>query len=158
MAIEDIISQFNNLKEAIVDSSSVIYMSKAGFFSLVEQNISLITIPEVLEEIGLQDTEIQLASSDDSIAATDKKLIDCALRLNLPIISEDRKILRTALEKRMDYFNSLMMLNFVFYRRQLSEQEYQSYLEKLTAIAWYGNEIWEFGFKLHESLRKRRKE
>jgi len=153
ISIENIFHQFDNLKKAVIDASSVIYAIKSGFFSLLTENVSLITIPEILEEIDSRDVKIQVVALDGLTGATDQKLVACAFQLNLPIISEDRKILRAAFEKKMDYFNSLMMLNFLFYRRLVSEQEYRSYLENLREIAWYGNEIWEFGERLNIHIR-----
>ena len=150
--MEKILRQFDHLKKAVIDASSVIYMDKAGFLPLLAQNVTLMTIPEVLQEINSRNVKIQIAPSEELTGTTDEKLVSCAFQLNLPIISEDRKILRAALEKEMDYFNSLMMLSFLFYRRQVSEKEYRGYLEKLRAIAWYGNEIWEFGARLHNFL------
>ncbi len=155
MAIEKVFHQFDNLKKAVIDASSVIYMDKAGFFPLLAANVSLITIPEVLKEINSRSAKIQIAPSEDLIGPTDEKLVACAFQLNLPIISEDRKILQAAFERKMDYFNSLMMLNFLFYQQLLSEQELRSYLENLREIAWYGNEIWEFGVRLFKILCER---
>jgi hypothetical protein len=151
-SIVKILVQFSNLTKALIDSSSIIYANKAGFLDKLGETIRLYAIPEILNETQHDYENIKIIKHNFNNVPTDKKLISVAFDQNLPVISEDKKIL-TALENRdIPYFNTLMMLNFLFYKNQISAADFCQYRRRLKDFAWYSQLVWEFGEKVFASI------
>ena len=53
-ALDNILSAFGQLNKALIDTSSIIYTLKAGYFALLGQTIQLYSIPEVISEIKIE--------------------------------------------------------------------------------------------------------
>ncbi len=49
---EKTIEQFDVLKMALIDASSVIYMMKSGFFQEAASTVDLYSLPEIIAETG----------------------------------------------------------------------------------------------------------
>jgi hypothetical protein len=137
--------QFENLQEALIDASSIIYMSKASFLGNVQETLRLYTLPEILDEVGLENMNLPLVESQQSEMSNDHKLLACAVERRWPLISEDRTLLVQAEQAGLDYYNALMMLNFLLFKRQIDSEQYQQQYESLRKVARYSQEIWEFG-------------
>lgn len=156
--IKKTLKEFTQLNKALIDASSIIYLHKIGIFDIVSNSLSLHTIQEIIEETGYKNTQITIVSSNPIINTNDKKIIDKAEELNLPIISEDKKILIHFQKQDIPFFNSLMILNYLFFREKIDNRAYQFYLNDLKKVARYGNQIWEYGEIIHSSIMIRRKE
>lgn len=154
-----VLKQFDHFSQAIIDTSSLIYLQATDRLSLAGQWITLWTVPGVVQEFGNEASEcpIHLIDVDNmggSSAETDQVLCLAANKLRLPIISEDRQILRRARKLNLPYFNTLMVMNFLLYKNALNLLEYQTALDKLRAVARYSDEIYAFGGRvLAEILR-----
>jgi len=157
--IQSALSQLDHLSQAMIDTSSLIYLQEIDLLSLTGQWIKLWTVPGVINEFGdgakeypvhLVDVENLAGSSAD----TDQLLCLAADKLRLPIISEDRQILMRARKLNLAYFNTLMVLNFLLYKNALNLLEYKIVMDKLRGTARYSDEIYEFGGRvLAEILR-----
>ena len=138
------------LKRALIDTSSILYMQKAGYFDLLASTIKLHTIPEVMSEIRSKPKGLSLIRQSGSHAlSTDKMLITCALDSNLAMISEDKAILSAMRRAKAPYFNALMMLNLLLLSEKIDDGRYRRFLMALKSIARYSEKVWEFGEKVH---------
>jgi hypothetical protein len=152
--LDAVIEQFDHLTRALIDASSVIYMEKADFLDMLKDSIDLHSLPEILDEAGIDLKRIKEVKSKNAALSNDQKLIRCALDLNLPVISEDKKILNTLRNHGVPYFNALMMLNFLLYKERITSESYPYYLDALLQIAWYSNKVWAFGERLNAHILK----
>jgi len=79
-ASDDILLAFGRLKKAVIDSSSIIYTQKAGYFAVLGKTIQLYSIPAVLSEIKARAPGVRVMRSSGSASlSTDQKLVFCAL-------------------------------------------------------------------------------
>lgn len=139
------LEQFDELHKAVIDASSIIYANKSGFFNELICSLSLYTIPEIIKETGFEIPGITIFSSSKNFISNDDSLVHCAVEKKLAIISEDRKILKQALKNKLPYYNALMMLNFIFYKKKIDRNAYDSYYQSLTAFAHYDFRVLEYG-------------
>jgi hypothetical protein len=154
-APQDIPRQFQKLKKALVDTSSILYMGKIGILENLASVLKLATIPEVLKECGpsapLNHLEV-LNFYRSTLTSTDNRLLAVVKQLQLPVISEDKRIIKRTIEEGLDCYNSLMMLNYLIYRKKISKTDFEIAGEKLMEIARYSEDVWEYGRSLSRVL------
>ena len=158
MAAEDspsLISGFDTLKKAVIDTSSIVYMNKAGFFETVCRTLDLITHPEVLRELenpGTKEPWVQnVAASitlqdlpahiDPLSGRADGRLLALASHLHIPLISEDGKLLMKCDRAGVPYYNSLMILLYLFYRGVIDDSKYDRFKRLLLPHARYSQRV-----------------
>jgi rRNA-processing protein FCF1 len=151
-----LLSQFDHLERVLIDTSSILYMQKSGFLSDLSACLEISAISEVMDEVGEHVSGIRLWRHQYESKSTDQKLIEAALENGIPVVSEDRKILKTLEVKTIPFFNSLIMLNLLFYRRQINFAELKCFERNLRKYAWYSNKIWEYGGYLTQQILSRR--
>ena len=151
---QDILGQFNQLDKALIDASSIIYANKAHFLKRLASAVTLFSIHEILSEAGSISDNIKPLSHNGKTLSNDQKLVACALRFDLPVISEDKKILMAMKSARKPFFNSLMMLNFLLYRQMIDNRQYAQYHLALRQFARYSDEIWQYGARIHASVKE----
>jgi hypothetical protein len=150
----DIFNQFNQLDKALIDASSIIYANKAHFLKRLASTLRLFSIHEILFEAGPVSDNIKALSHTEKTLSNDQKLIACALHFGLPVISEDKKILMAMKNAQRPYFNSLMILNFMLYRKMIDNRQYTQYHLALKQFARYSDEIWKYGAKIHAAIQE----
>ena len=148
------LAQFTQLQAACIDASSLIYCSKIRLLDLLQQSLKLSTLPEILAETGFQHLNLSLLSFPYPEHSNDQKLLSCAIQQQLPLISEDKQLLKQAEQHGLCYYNTLMMLNFLLYTRLVTQEEYQTYLDKLRSIARYSSALWHYGAQVHELIMR----
>ena len=160
MAIEPVtapnktLRAFEQLKKALIDTSSIIYSQKAGFFSILSRTIQLYSIPEVISETEKQVPGVVLLQHSGSPSlSTDQKLISCALENKLAMISEDKSILRAMQRAEAPYYNSLMMLNLLLFSHRIDDDSYRRYYSALENFARYSEAVWEFGEHIYTAIK-----
>ncbi|MBC8182481.1 hypothetical protein H8E88_15385 [candidate division KSB1 bacterium] len=153
-SIDIVLNQFSKLTKALIDASSIIYSSKAGFLDILGETIRLYTIPEIFTETLQDQKNIQLIESHNHNDRTDDKLLAIAFDLDVSVISEDKKILIALEKENKPYFNSLMMLNFLFYKNKISATGFRQKRERLKDIAWYSQSVWDFGDSVFNSQKQ----
>ena len=146
------VSALSSLTSAIIDTSSLIYLTKIKCFSLVAGSCKLVTIPDVVNEYGENISDIAVINVSMENGDTDQKLIRICVKDKLMLISEDKKLLLDAQENNIPYFNSLMMLNFLLLKKKIRQKEYASLLEKLKSVARYRKDVWEFGAEVNNAI------
>lgn len=151
---------FRKLKRVIADSSSLIYMKKAGFLDRFIVTLEVYTVPEVMRETGYADLPLNILHHryhEDRRRReldTDAILIRCAVREELPVLSEDRKILLAAEGRNLVYFNALMMLNFLLFSRKIPLPEHTRYFNRLLESARYTPRILAYSRELFWEIRR----
>lgn len=140
-----VLSQFQTLSRALIDASSIIYMHKAGFLTVLADTVSLYSPREIVAETGFNDLNIRPVACTSKCLSNDQKLITAALKLRWPVISEDGNILLHMRRAELPYFNSLMMLNFLLYRKRIDLKSHAMYFERLKQYARYSPYVWEYG-------------
>ncbi|MDB4264576.1 hypothetical protein N9893_00775 [bacterium] len=153
-ARQDIFFQFDQLNKVLIDASSIIYMDRAKFLMLLASSIRLFSIQEILTETGPVSKRIKPLIHNKTASSNDQKLVSCALELNLPVISEDKKILMAMKRAGRPFFNSLMMLNFLLYRRRIQNQQYIQYHLALKKFARYSDDIWDYGAAVNAAINE----
>jgi hypothetical protein len=153
-AKQDIFFQFDQLDKALIDASSIIYMDRADILEKLASSIRLFSIQEILSETGPAPKRIKPLIYNKTASSNDQKLISCALDLDLPIISEDKKILMAMKRAARPFYNSLMMLNFLLYRRRIENQQYIHYHLALKKFARYSDNIWQYGATVHAAIKE----
>jgi len=146
------ISQFDQLTTALIDTSSIIYMEKVGFLDLIAERIQLVTIPEVLIESGESGTHFTIIQSPADGGSTDQKLILASRLYRHPVISEDKAILTQVQGLHIPFFNSLMMLVYLYHQQVITPEAYLNFYKHLQGIARYGERIWKFGNTVFKTL------
>jgi hypothetical protein len=150
---DNVAMEFHALQNALIDASSIIYMKKAGYFTAVAKSVKLYSPRKVILEVGEKEPSISPLDPVDSGLQADESLVESAFRLNWPVITEDLGIIRQLKKRQIRYFNALMMLEYLWYKQRISPSEYDGYLDKLLACAWYGSEVIEFGESVHRALQ-----
>ena len=115
------------------------------------------TVPGVFEEFGsLSDLKkIELIDINEVLKfkqETDRHLIETAKYIQVPVITEDKKILMQAKRTGLPFFNTLMVMNFLIYKKVISQTDYQTALDKLQGEAYYDAIIFEYGKKVYEGI------
>ena len=146
------LSQFQRLRKALVDASSIIYMHKAGFLRELETEVKLYSPQEVLDETGYDGLKVFPIPFIGHGKANDQKLILCALEQRLPVISEDKKILLHMKKEKIPYFNALMMLNYLVFKKRVDVESYGIYFKRLTSFAWYSPQVLEFEKNVYNTI------
>lgn len=147
----DPLSGFKELHSAVIDTSSVIYMQKAGFLDLAAKNINLHVPRIIIAEAKYSDlpaTEHELEEFKKHPA--DIQCVLLAERLKVPVISEDKKVLRQTSLRNLPYYNSLMILNFLLFKKIITLETLDNLLSRLSSIARYSSFVLSYG----ESVRK----
>jgi hypothetical protein len=145
---------FEQLKKALIDTSSIIYSQKAGFFSILSRTIQLYSLPEVITETEKQVPGVVLLQHSGSPSlSTDQKLISCALENKLAMISEDKSILKAMQRAEAPYYNALMMLNFLLFSQRIDDDSYRGYYSALENFARYSEAVWEFGRDIYKAVK-----
>jgi hypothetical protein len=149
-----ILGAFGRLKKALIDTSSIIYVQKAGYFDALAGTIQLYSIPEVISEFKTHAAGVTLIHPQESPSlSTDQKLIACALENELAMISEDKRILRAMGRARAPYYNALMMLNFLLFSQKIDDEGYRRYYSALENIARYSEPVWKFGKDIYTAVK-----
>ena len=147
-----VLSQFQTLSRAVIDASSIIYMHKAGFFAELADTINLYSPPEIVAETGYAHLYISPVACPTNPLSNDKKLITSALKLRWPVVSEDRNILLHMQRSKLPYYNTLMMLNFLLFRKRIDLKSHAMYFKRLKKYAWYSPQVWEFGKNIYNAI------
>jgi hypothetical protein len=154
LSSREIFGQFDKLNQALIDASSIIYTEKAGFLEILAGSVKLFSIREILSEAGPVPDSIKPLSYKEACLSNDEKLVSCALHYDLPVISEDKKILAAMKRARRPFFNALMMLNFLLYHQKIQNRQYFQYHLALKKFARYSDDIWQYGAKIHAAIKE----
>ena len=156
-ASDHVLRTLGHLKKALIDTSSILYMQKAGYFDELGRAIQLYSIPEVVSEIKSQVSRLTLIRMPElqSSFSTDRKLIACALENKLTMISEDKRILTAMRHAKAPYYNALMMLNYLLMTHRIEDNGYRCYFSELKKIARYDEAVWKYGGQIYTAVKSK---
>ncbi len=150
--ITKIKKQFDSLKDAVIDTSSIINIEKAGFLTILQQQVDLHTVEEVFLEYGKPVSPIKKHSINQIDLSTDQKVITLAFQNSFPVISEDKALLQASQKKGLVFYNAVMMLEYLVYIKTVTNEKYRQCFILLEQNCRYSLGIWQYIAKLHESL------
>lgn len=150
----DPLAGFASLTSAVIDSSSIIYLSKSSFLHLAARHIRLHTPLVVIKETGVEEPffEIHAPETDSAMLTADEQVVDLARKLNIPVISEDKKVLRNASGTGLSYYNALMILNFLLYKMEVTVNNYQKIYAALISVARYSKFVLSYGEMVRQKI------
>jgi hypothetical protein len=140
------LKQFGELNKAVIDSSSIIYMERAGFLDYVTSLLEIYAPAPVMDETGFKDEKIKvIPGTDNKSVAVDSLVVNCAYDMGAAVISDDRGVLKKSEVLGLNYFNSLMMLCLLLLRGAIDPDDYTLFYNRLKSFARYSGFVYEFG-------------
>ncbi len=143
MTIEKILNDFENLKEAWIDASSIIYLEKIKLLEIISKQIKLYTIDKIIGEIGFIPEDINIKKIKETALADDLLIKECINNKNI-IISDDYEILKKIEKCNLPFFNSGMLICFLYFKQVINKKEFKYYRDKLRKIAYYSDVVWKY--------------
>ena len=161
---EDVLSDFDRLAEAVIDTSSLILAEKAAVLPLLADEVRLRTVPAAIREYsagtpgGSVPPAVILIEDEfpDRGGPADSGVLAAARARRLPLISEDRKLLLQAGAAGLRYYNCLVMLEFLLYRGKMDDGARTGHRTALLAGARYASRVLAWADGLHWAVMKRR--
>ncbi|MFW5807683.1 MAG: hypothetical protein ACOC2H_08410 [Spirochaetota bacterium] len=139
-------SRFDSLSRAVFDSSSLIYIERCELLPVLERNMTLLTTLPVIREVGSYPVKLHVIPAAETEA--DVSVVRSGAVHNLPVITEDYGIIRCARSYGLVYYNTLMMLCFLLYRRAITIRKYHEFESRLRMFARYSDAVWQYGAEI----------
>ena len=149
-----ILDEFQALDRAIIDSCSAIYLNKINAYSHLSSNIIIHTIPWVLTETGFSPEHFSVFKDNIGGHTVDDILLAEAVKRKLPLISDDKKLLLKARTNSLTFYNSLMMILFLYYKNHIADDLFHQFQNRLFKVAHYSNRIKKYEYSLLEFIKK----
>jgi hypothetical protein len=127
-------------------------MHKAGFLTELADTMNLYSPPEMAAEAGFNNLNMGSVTCTSSSSSHDQKFLTIALKLRWPVVSEDKSILLHMQRSTLPYFNSLMMLNFLLFRKRIDLKVHAVYFKRLKKFVWHSPQVWEFGKNIYNAI------
>ncbi|MHB2148125.1 hypothetical protein ACX8XP_03630 [Calditrichota bacterium LG25] len=151
---QKVVRQFDQLQSAAIDACSMIYLQRINLLAKLGAQLELTTPAAVLHEARLPAGFPIKVFDELPRAPADRQLIDLALKLGCPVISDDRKVLALADRHGLDYFNSLMMIFYLFHVGKLDHRQLLKKREQIRVFAYYAPWIEAFADRLFDLMNK----
>ena len=134
---ERVVGQFESLEKAVIDACSMIYLQKIGLLKKLAQQIELLTTQVIFRETGFeQHFKLEVVRFDEE-TSPDLQLIHLAEQLQCPLVSDDGQMLKMAQTLGIDYFNSLIMLFFLYFKQEINRDDLLTKKAELMKFAYY---------------------
>lgn len=146
-----ILTDLRGLRGGIIDTSTLIYGQHLQLLPLLAQQWRLVLIPQVVAEFGAYPGQMALRPGAAS-GNTDETLLATAIDLQLPLFSEDGRLLRRARARHHPHYNSLMLLLALLTQGQISLAEYDRLHATLLQVARYSSAVLAWGQALHQAI------
>ncbi|MBP8990983.1 MAG: hypothetical protein KBG82_03305 [Spirochaetes bacterium] len=91
----------------------------------------------------------------NSLSPTDFDLFLTGVTVNLPIFTEDKKIIKLCEKCKISFYNSLIALVVLTFDGLIDHSDAISIMFKINSIAWYSNKIFNSAFELLELVIKK---
>ncbi len=131
-----------------IDACSIIYHLRTGILGSLAAEVTLVSTTPVIEEVGWPHLPVEPFPVENEDETNDRNLFLLAREQKIPLLTEDLELIKKARREGMEHYNTLMMLNYLYLRKRVGEEEYPEYLERLTSYARYSDEVMEYGEKV----------
>lgn len=142
--------------EGIADTSTLIYLERSGLLEIIVETFVINVIPQVVQEYGQSPAGCVLLP-DVPAGTTDTVVLGMAVAKGVPLLSEDRRLLKAAGRLHHPYYNSFMLLLALLAQGSVTISAYHRYRDRLLSHAWYNEAVITFAdrifFELSQSLR-----
>ena len=150
-------SFLKGFSELCIDASSMIYLLKIGLLSTLGAEVKLVSTPQVIEETGWPHLPVSAELPRPSLygdgdVSNDDSLVLLAESRRSPVLSEDYELLMNAKEAGLEYYNTLMILNYLLLKKRISPAEYPEYLDRLKECSHYSEKVMTHGALVHEAV------
>ncbi|WP_448875256.1 hypothetical protein [Desulfobulbus propionicus] len=152
-ACERTYAELKDLRGGVADTSTLIYLENLGLLPLVGQWLLFVLTPQVITEFGRQ-PEGMLLFPATSTTTADDAVVQTAVRLGLPILSEDGRLLRQARRLRHPHYNSLMLLLALQAQGVLPASECTRLRQTLLGFARYSSAVIAHGDRVLQMIRE----
>jgi len=139
-ALKQVCTELQSLRGGIADTSTLIYLETLGILPLIGQWLHVALIPQVVSEFGRHPAGMQLVQSVPA-TTVDEAIITTARALELPIFSEDGRILRQARKIHLPHYNSLMLLLALYAQGMVAQGQLSRLRLHLLGYARYSQEV-----------------
>ena len=134
----------------LIDTSTLIYLEKLVLLERVVSVFSVATIGEVIREFGCTPKGVTIYPAGEG--ATDRLLVQQAVRCNAVVFSEDKQVLRYADRCGLEYYNTMMIVLALYGRGEIDSGVCASLLGRLEEFARYGENVRAFGKQVLAAL------
>lgn len=151
--VDALLADLQRFRGGIADTSTLIYLERLGLLDRAARCFSLLVIPQVVAEFGMRPAgTIPLTA----VASGPADLVICreASRLGLPVLSEDRHVLRAARAGQLSYYNTLMIVLAFCIQGELAPAAFADIRRELLVFARYAPQVVAVGDALFEALRQ----
>ena len=159
--VADAVTRLSAVHCGCIDACTIIYAQKAGYFDKLAATIRLMSTPGVPGEVSRREPtrrgagQVRLVRIQQTVPAdADEEILCAAARFGVPVLSDDRRVIRAAKAARLDCFNAAMLLHLLFLRRVLDVDGHRRALDRLLAVAWYGPRIRAFADACYDRIRR----
>ena len=143
----------HGIRELSIDASSMIYLLKTGLLGSLAAEVNLVTTEPVFKEVGWHRLPVKIIEINCEGLTNDQSLLVLAELRKNSVLSEDLEILQNAGDSGMDYYNTLMMLNYLLLKGRVKEVEYSEYLERIKVISHYSSAVLNYGQKVYKAIK-----
>ena len=134
----------------LIDTSTLIYLDKLVLLERVVSVFSVATIGGVIREFGSTPKGVTIYPAGEG--ATDRLLVQQAVRCNAVVFSEDKQVLRYADRCGLEYYNTMMIVLALYGRGEIDSGVCASLLGRLEEFARYGENVRAFGKQVLAAL------
>lgn len=149
--MQPVLAELRGLRAGIVDTSTLIYGAHLHLLPLLARQWRLVLIPQVVAEFGGHPEQMELRASTFA-GTTDEVLLHTAIDLQLPLFSEDGRLLRRARTLKHPHYNSLMLLLALLLQGQVPLAEHDRLHAALVQVARYAPAVLDRGTALRLAL------
>ncbi|MFP4113848.1 MAG: hypothetical protein ACOC0E_03570 [Spirochaetota bacterium] len=157
------IGGLRSLEALVADSSSIIFANKAGFLLPLVQTVKLTAPPGVFREIGDEipaEAGLSGVRHIDDVEtlykgfSVDAQVVVAAKQLNIPILSDDLKLLGRAAESEIAGFTARTMLELLLLLEKIDLETYNRFKRALSGLVRYALPLYVAAEELHWQIRK----
>ena len=157
------VAGLRSLEALVTDTSSLIFANKAGFLMPLAETVTLTAPPgvfgELREKIPLEAGlglvhHIQDNESLYEGYTVDAQVVVAAGQLQLPILSDDLRLLSRAAEHEIAGYTIRAMLELLLLREKIDLETYTRFKRSLSDLVRYAVPLYVAAEELHWQIRK----
>ena len=141
---EKIVSELKMFQGGVADTSTLIYLDSIDLLLTAGRVFQLLVPPDVVQEFGDPLPGCMICGMECNGNA-DRAVVQLALERSMPVLSEDRQLLKHSRRLGLQYYNTLMILLALLHQQKLTLDDYQKAYFSLRGTARYSPAVWQVG-------------